>query len=230
MDFDCNTKEKTIYIGIDEAGRGPVIGPMVMAAVMIKDTHHLSFIHTDSKHMSRKKRQAYLTKIMEKTISFVEVKHAHQINHLMKTTSLNQIEIMMMTNLISKCVAQATTSHLNVLIDAPEKNTTKFSEKLKRALASHHLEKNLKISIIAENKADEHHSIVGAASIVAKVFRDHLVSKIKNHVEIDFGSGYPSDQKTKDALKRHYTTLSPYVRKKWKTVKQLNLGQQTLFD
>ena len=78
----------------------------------------------------------------------------------------------------------------------------------------------------AQHKADENYPIVGAASIYAKIMRDAKVEEIKEKTGIDFGSGYPSDEKTRDALRKHLKELEPYIRQKWKTletVKQTKL-------
>ncbi|ENN96258.1 ribonuclease HII [Methanocaldococcus villosus KIN24-T80] len=65
--------------------------------------------------------------------------------------------------------------------------------------------------------------VVSAASIIAKVIRDNIINEYKKEFG-DFGSGYPSDIKTVEFLKRYYeihNKLPPIAREKWKTCKRL---------
>ncbi len=78
----------------------------------------------------------------------------------------------------------------------------------------------LPLKLQCENKAEDAHPIVGAASIIAKVTRDREIEKIKEEVGEDFGSGYTSDPRTINFLSKNLKNpkFSPYIRTKWKTV------------
>ncbi len=79
------------------------------------------------------------------------------------------------------------------------------------------------IKIIAEHKADRKYLVVSAASILAKVKRDRIINNLR-HVYGDFGSGYPSDLRTRDFLIqwiKKFDEAPKFARKSWKTVKNL---------
>ncbi|MEM4588361.1 MAG: hypothetical protein QXW13_02495, partial [Nanopusillaceae archaeon] len=100
----------------------------------------------------------------------------------------------------------------------------KLKEKFEKTLS-------YKPELIVEVKADKKYPIVSAASIIAKVIRDREIDRIKKETGIDFGSGYPSDEKTIKALKENYEILKDYVRKTWFTVKKIKSEKQKkIFD
>ena len=80
-----------------------------------------------------------------------------------------------------------------------------------------------KIKIISEHKADARYPVVSAASIISKVTRDNDISAIADKTGIDFGSGYPSDSYTIDAIRSDLETghLIPYLRHEWRTLKNI---------
>ncbi|MEM4757798.1 MAG: hypothetical protein QW184_01435, partial [Nanopusillaceae archaeon] len=106
-----------------------------------------------------------------------------------------------------------------VFIDSFVKNSQKLKEKFKKALT-------YDPELIVEIKADKKYPIVSAASIIAKVIRDREIDKIKKETGIDFGSGYPSDEKTINAIKENYEILKDYIRKTWFTVKKIRNEKQ----
>ena len=78
--------------------------------------------------------------------------------------------------------------------------------------------------ILSKHKADEKYLIVSAASILAKVCRDNMIEKLKIENNIDFGSGYPSDKKTINFLKKYnFSNLNfnKNIRFSWKTIDNL---------
>lgn len=133
----------------------------------------------------------------------------------MAKKNLNDIEAEGMAALI-KHVGRA-----DVMIDLPDRYSWIFQGRMEK-LGIKKYE--------AEHKADEKYPIVAAASIFAKVFREKRVSEIKKKTEVDFGSGYPSDPKTRNALrsKEMLSKLDKYIRKKWKTLDTVK--QRKLFE
>ena len=106
-----------------------------------------------------------------------------------------------------------------VIIDSPMVNTKKVVEYIKNNL-------KINVEIIAENKADKKYPVVSAASIIAKVIRDKEIDKIKEKLNLDIGSGYPSDEKTIEVLKKDYDKVKDYVRESWITIKRIRKGEQ----
>ena len=139
---------------------------------------------------------------------------AADINSMMEKMSLNDIEAKVMATLIKKL------QEGDVMIDMPDRYSWTFRKRMDKWGVKR---------FEAEHNADDKYPIVAAASICAKIVRDKKIEDIKS-TTCDFGSGYPSDRKTittlKDKEKR--TILTPFIRKRWKTLE--NLKQRKLFE
>ena len=203
--------------GIDEAGRGPMIGPMVICGVLI-DAEKLSELERmgakDSKTLSHSRRLKMKEQI-EKIVSKIEIRSvsAADIDRLRKRTTLNEIEVSEFVSIAKKLKPQ------EIYLDAADVKADRFGEKVgnlsglvsKGAL------------IVSEHKADSKYPIVSAASIIAKVERDYAISKYHEKYG-DFGSGYPSDPKTVRFVRdlvRNNRKLPPIVRKSWDSVRKI---------
>lgn len=206
-----------MVLGIDEAGRGPVIGPMIISGVLIEENKISDLIEIgvkDSKELSRKKRE----EIFEKLIKLVE-KYEYilidpkTIDYYVYKNKLNYLEINNMINIIKKLRPD------KVYIDSPSRNTKKIEEYIKN-----HLDYNP--ILIVDVKADKKYPIVSAASIISKVIRDKKIDEIKEKTGIDIGSGYPSDPKTIKAIEEYYDILKDYIRESWSTIKKIKEKKQ----
>jgi len=204
-------------LGIDEAGRGPVIGPMVIAGVMVEEDKidYLREIGVrDSKELSRQKREEIFNELMKLDI---KVKYyiipPAMIDYYVEKKKLNILEFNHFCKIIEELKPD------KVFIDSFTRNTNKLREAIYNKLS-------YKPEVIVEIKADKKYPIVSAASIIAKVIRDGEIDKIKREIGIDFGSGYPSDKKTIDALKNNYEAIKDYVRKSWFTVRRIRMERQ----
>ena len=204
--------------GIDEAGRGPVLGPLVICCAYCKREREKDlnkFAKKDSKQLTsiqRKEKFTELKKFCE--FKWVEVS-AIDLNDLMGKMSLNDIEAQVMAGLALKL------KNADVMIDMPDRYSWTFRKRMQK-FGFERFE--------AEHKADEKYPIVAAASICAKLLRDEKIEKIKQQIGVDFGSGYPGDEKTRTALKNKESMakLKPFVRKKWKTLETIQ--QRKLFE
>jgi len=200
----------TLILGIDEAGRGPVCGPMVLCGYMIEESKIEKLRKMgvkDSKLLAPKKRTELFAKLKRFCEDYHTIKiSASEIDKLRNITNLNRIEIAKMQAIINKLQPD------KVIIDSPEVNTQAFAKKIREKL-------DKECEIVAENFADKNHPEVGAASIIAKVTRDNEIKKLhKSHGF--FGSGYSSDPATisflKDWLKMN-KDFPGFVRKSWMT-------------
>lgn len=204
-----------LICGIDEAGRGPVLGPMVMAGILIdeRDASRLKSIGVkDSKELSAKKRELLfkeITKIVKDyKILIVSVK---EIDSALKSQELN----------LNRLEAIKTSLILNALkpdkaiLDCPSTNPRAYVSYLKLFL------KNKELKIDAGHKYDSKFIEVGAASILAKVTRDLQIKKIQMHIKENIGSGYASDPYTIKFLKNNYNKYPEIFRKTWKTYKRI---------
>lgn len=208
-----------MLVGVDEAGRGCVIGPMIIAAVTDSpDLYSLKL--KDSKLLSRSRRSFLFTEINKVSQSAVVKITALKLNELMSKMSLNEIELIYMAHAVNKLLSKNNIS--KVYFDCPETNTKTFVRKIKVKL-----KKNVKI--IAEHKADTNYPVVSAASIIAKVTRDNEIEKIKKIVDFDFNSGYSSDEITIKYLEKNFNNplFEPFIRKKWITYRRLADKKQT---
>jgi ribonuclease HII len=204
--------------GLDESGRGPVIGPLVVCCAYCKREHEKK-LNKLAKNDSKALTPAQRKETFEKLRKFCEFKwveiSATDLNKLMERMSLNDIEAQMMAALASKL------KNADIMIDMPDRYGWTFRKRMKK-FGCERFE--------AEHKADEKYPIVAAASICAKLMRDEKLEKIKKQVGFDFGSGYPGDERTRDALKDKdaIAKLKPFIRQKWKTLETVK--QRKLFE
>ncbi|MHA2059388.1 MAG: ribonuclease HII [Candidatus Ranarchaeia archaeon] len=211
-----------IIIGIDEAGRGSVIGPLVVAGVAIPLTKLLFLEENgvkDSKALSPKTREE-LWLFIKDTVLFHEVSYISpeviDQNHS-EGQSLNLTELQVFTdvaNSLAEKVPQNST--LKLIADAVDVNLEKCENHLRQALPQFD-------DISMEYQADANHVVVAAASIVAKVHRDEKIREIKS-LHQSIGSGYPSDPKTVRFLKTYFAQhqeFPKFVRKSWETIQRI---------
>jgi ribonuclease HII len=201
------------FLGIDEAGRGPLIGSMVVCGFELDDDK-LSILDDldvkDSKLLSPKKRELIFQELIKLGKYCVEIISAQEIDLALNDPklNLNLLEIMTFSKIINKLKSD------KIFIDSPSVNLEKIKTQVFSFIS-------YKPEIVAENKADFLFKIVGAASIIAKVTRDCEIEKIKKKYNVDFGSGYPSDPKTKEFLKKYDNSKIPIFRTTWEPYKKI---------
>jgi ribonuclease HII len=203
--------------GADEAGRGPVFGPLVVAGVLVPDDTQLKQIGAcDSKQCTPQKREILAKQIKEIVDHYeILVIPASDIDDLRKEMTLNELEVCMFTKVIEKLKPDV------CYVDAADVNEGRFGREILARLS-------WKPKMISKHKADATYPIVGAASIIAKTTRDENVRQIAKDLEkklnLPLGSGYPADPFTKKFLKtwmNTYGDLPPHVRRSWETAQQL---------
>ncbi|MHA2206343.1 MAG: ribonuclease HII [Candidatus Thorarchaeota archaeon] len=210
-------KAKARYVaGIDEAGRGPMIGPMVVCGVLVRDNRLDDLIDLgvrDSKILSAKKREEHAEAIKEIADKIVlETISASEIDNLRKRITLNEIEVRAFVSIVKKLHPQ------EVYMDAAEVNAERFGE----TIATRSGFSKTECRFVSEHKADAKYPIVSAASIIAKVERDRIISHLHEDYG-DFGSGYPSDPKTVRSVKEWASQgdIPNIVRKSWESVERI---------
>ena len=175
----------------------------------------------DSKLLSPAEREKLDVKI-RKTVKRYDysVLTPKSIDKAVETgNKLNLLEAKAMAKLI--CQLAPDTAYVDALGPIPER----FALRIRQMV-------NAQIKIVAEHKADVKYPVVSAASILAKVKRDEMVSKLRNKYG-DFGSGYPSDGRTKKFLERwlrEFGTVPPFARKSWITVKNIQNHKLSEFE
>jgi ribonuclease HII len=207
-----------LIAGVDEAGRGCVIGPLVVAGVALqaeKLEQLASLGVKDSKLLTAKKRESLYSEIISLVSVFrVEklqpaeidvVVESGRVNH-----KLNRLEAQTMAKVIEFLKPD------QVYVDAADIVEDKFRNHISECLTC-------KPNIISKHKADRLFSVVSAASIIAKVDRDRDIADLRREFG-DFGSGYLHDPKTLVFLKSWLAShdgYPPCVRKSWKPAKRL---------
>jgi len=203
--------------GADEAGRGPVLGPLVVACVTVKDDSKLVENRIrDSKKLPPNRREVLAKLIKEIAIGYeVLVIPAKDIDDMRKVMTLNEIEVNAFTKVIKKLRPEV------VYVDSADVNEKRFGRDILSGLS-------FKPEMISKHKADDIYPVVGAASILAKTRRDEEVRKIADVLEkklnLPLGSGYPADVITQKFLRgwvEKFGTLPPHARKSWKTAQKI---------
>jgi len=199
-------------MGIDEAGRGPVLGPMVIAGVVM-DKAGLDSVTTlgiaDSKKLSPNARER-LFGIIEDEAEWIKayVLWPDIIDEHVERNKLNILECDVFSSLMDSF-----SGDVDVFIDSPLKPEV-FKEMLLSRL-------KMKKTLCCSFKADALYPVVSAASVIAKVMRDRIIETLKLE-HGDFGSGYPSDPLTIKYV-NNIKEIPYFVRTSWKTFKQKNL-------
>jgi ribonuclease HII len=221
-----------LILGIDDAGRGPIIGPMIMAGVLIDNNQEAILKKqkiTDSKLLNHKQRINF-SKIIVKNSKAQKIitTHPKEIDHTLNDpdTNLNKLEAQKSAEIINSLNKGKT--RITVIIDCPSTNIPAWRNTVLKYVTT-----KSNLTVKCEHKADFRHKSVAAASILAKVEREKEVAKLKKEFG-DFGSGYPSDPTTKQFLKEKGRELanSGIFRKSWSTWKKLypDKSQSSLTD
>ncbi|HET6517462.1 MAG TPA: ribonuclease HII [Nitrosopumilaceae archaeon] len=198
--------------GVDDAGRGSLVGPLVIAGVSLSKTkiRKLSTMGIkDSKKLSPLQREKLYKKIIKFADAYCIAKiNPSTIDKSVSKHELNNLEAKYMARVISKLNPNVS------YVDSCDVNPSRFGKVISK------LSKKNKIK--SYHHADSRFVIVSAASIIAKVSRDKAIKKIqKIH---DVGSGYPSDAKTIVFVKKYVSTgnkIPNFIRCSWKPVQTM---------
>jgi ribonuclease HII len=216
-----------LVAGVDEAGRGCVVGPLVVAGVAVK-SENLQLLAElgvkDSKLLTAKKREALYPEIIKlaENHHIVKVPPA-QIDKVVFSSrvlhKLNRLEAQTMAKIIDALKPD------EAYVDAADVLEQRFGNHISECL-------RFKTKVVSEHKADRTYPVVSAASIIAKVERDGEIAKLKVKYG-DFGTGYLTDEKTMVFLKRLLEKNGNYpscIRKSWKPAQRAKseLGTQQL--
>ena len=221
-----------LILGIDDAGRGPLIGPMILAGVLVTKEQEKALKKigvADSKLLSHKTRVELEKKIKEKaTKTKAVIVPAYDIDSaLLSGTNLNTLEAKKTAEIIND-ITKGKKVLIKVIVDCPSNNISKWRNTLMK-----YIKNPSYLEVICEHKADYNHPSVSAASILAKVTREEEMDKLRKKYP-DIGSGYPSDPLTQEFLKKNGKKLANegIFRKTWQTWKSLfpEKSQKTFGD
>lgn len=201
--------------GIDEAGRGSVIGPLVIAGVSL-DKENIRILQgegvLDSKSLTPRTRKNLYPKIILRAKSIFVCKIKPKIiDSYVQLKKLNLLEVRFMTLVSDNLVVD------KIIFDACDVNLDRFKRSILENM------KNKSVKIYCFHKADQDNTAVAAASIIAKVTRDREISLLETRFGIRIGSGYPSDPITKTFLRDNVQNkvFKEHIRFTWAPVKLL---------
>ena len=213
-----------LIIGIDDAGRGPVIGPMILAGVLVNQETEKEFVKLgvrDSKALLPKKREKLAEEIKSKSIAYhaviIPVREIDGKDN--DNLNLNQREAVAAAQIINKLSKnpKAAKENIKVIIDCPSVNIPAWKNYLERFVIG-----KANVTIVCEHKADINHVVVSAASIIAKSTREAEIKKLKKDLGVDFGSGYAADPITRRFIYDSYDKYKDkgIFRESWDTIKK----------
>jgi len=205
--------------GVDEAGRGSLVGPLVVAGVSVQASKLHLLVEAgvkDSKLLSPSAR----SRLYELILAVAEKVHVVEVPprevdkyvlHGKRLRRLNYLEVEAMAKVVSEIGVKV------VYVDSPDVKPERFAENIRALLKSD-------VKVIAEHHADRRYPVVSAASVVAKVTRDRRIRELEQAYG-EIGSGYPSDPRTRAFVRSWLESRgSPpdFVRVSWKTLKGLS--------
>lgn len=194
--------------GVDEAGKGPVLGSMFAASV-VADPDVLPPAIADSKSLTPERREelaatlradpAVSTGLAEITVTEIDD----------PATDMNELTVAAHARALESVDVAGTVGH----VDAGDVDADRFGRRVAARV-------DADLEITAEHRADERYPLVSAASILAKVARDAHVAALGEAYDAPIGSGYPGDERTRAFLREYVETngeLPPCARRSWKT-------------
>ena len=198
--------------GVDDAGRGSMIGPMVIAGISIekKNIPKLRKLGVrDSKKLSPKKRELLYKQIVKLVDDYHVIRiPPRTIDKYVFEHNLNHLEAKKMAEVISNLNPDIS------YVDSCDVNAARFGREISD------LSKKSKVK--SYHYADSRFVVVSAASIIAKVSRDRSIMRLNKTTNL--GSGYPSDKKSVNYVKKVVSSkksLPTSIRKSWKPVQKI---------
>jgi ribonuclease HII len=207
---------KDILIGgVDEAGRGSIIGPLIIAGISVRDSKisELSKIGVkDSKKLTKKLRASMFFSIVDLADSLCIYKiDSDEIDDNVFLNKLNKLEAEAMAAVINNLRVD------EVYVDCCDVNHERYKECIKCRLVS------CNTKLYSMHHADQLNLVVSAASIVAKIVRDNEIQAIRR-IHHTIGSGYPSDEKTMYFIRewvKKYKNAPSFARKSWRPLRTI---------
>jgi ribonuclease HII len=201
-------------VGIDEAGRGSVLGPLVVGAFCYDDGRSDELAATgvrDSKQLTPRRREeirAHLDALGDcRSVPLPP----RTIDAYVAHGGLNELELETFAALVREFRPDV------AYVDACDPNAVRFGERLRAR-------SRWSGRVVSRHRADAELLVVGAASIVAKVARDAELAALRASMAEAIGSGYPSDPETRACVERHAAdggAIPPWMRRSWATVKRV---------
>jgi ribonuclease HII len=198
-------------VGVDEAGRGSFVGPLVVGAFAMDDSA-LEAIRAcgarDSKQLSPSAREAVYELLGRWGTRASITLQPRTVDRAVQNGGLNELEADAFGDVIRQVGAE------EARVDACDTNAARFGLRVARRAGTG-------VRVIARHHADRDDPVVGAASIVAKVRRDRALARLRRTLGDALGSGYPSDAQTIEFVRCHLArggAAPTWLRASWSTM------------
>ena len=220
MKINNGHNSTVLYIGVDEAGRGPLIGDMVVAGVLsagskLKELEKEGLV--ESKQLNAEARASFYRKAIKYGIVVIAVYVSPWRIDNENLNKLEEEQIKWILKVFSKIVPGVRVDEIKVLIDEVKGSARKIES------AARELFTKYKLVFKMEPEADAKYSPVALASIFAKVMRDRNLDVLRK-LYGDFGSGYSADPITVNWVKMNYRpSIKPplFIRRSWRNLKDI---------
>ncbi len=197
--------------GVDEAGRGPVLGPLVVAAVLVENDAELVEMEVrDSKKLTPKRREELAPRIRGCSKVALEIVPPRVVDQWTEGHRLNLLEATVFARLIDELDPDV------AYLDACDTDERRFASMVRKNMVR-------RPKLVCKHKADDTYPVVSAASIIAKTVRDAEIAKIETAVGEPIGTGYAHDPRTRAFLEkwiREKQGLPPQTRASWATTRK----------
>jgi len=208
--------------GTDEAGRGSIVGPLVIGSVLLdkRGADRLKGLGVkDSKKLSPGRREKLAPAIEEISL-------AHMVTYVTPWNVDNYVRRRRKYTTLNRLEAEVVAIHLRQLrpsvayLDSPYPIPKVYRDMVRNLVSE------MSVRIVSENRAESAHIEVAAASVLAKVRRDEIIGELRIKLG-DFGSGYPSDSRTRRFILELLSKeeKQPFIRWSWKTIDRLLRAQ-----
>lgn len=201
-------------LGLDEAGRGSVLGPLVVGAFCCRESRLPELLASgvrDSKLLSPVRREEVYARLAPLGERRSLALAPRTIDRYVTVGGLNRLELETFARLVREVRPDV------AYVDACDPNAERFGREL-AVLAGG------TVRIVSRHKADRDNPVVGAASVVAKVRRDAALAELGRRVAERVGTGYPSDPATRACVERHARDggrVPDWMRRSWETVQRV---------
>jgi ribonuclease HII len=198
-------------VGVDEAGRGSFVGPLVVGAFAIDDSD-LDSVRLagarDSKELSPGAREEVYARLQRLGDLASVALSPRTVDRAVRTNGLNDLEAAAFGSVIRTLGGE------EARVDACDTDPARFGRRVSARAGG-------RTRIISNHHADRDDPLVGAASIVAKVRRDRALARLRATLGEGIGSGYPSDTQTIEFVRAHllHAEGTPtWLRVSWSTM------------
>jgi len=201
-------------LGLDEAGRGSLVGPLVVGGFLTLESRIPALVAAgarDSKALSPSARERVYPALLRLGRARSIALSPTEVDRHVRHHGLNRLEAEAFARLVRSCDPDLT------WVDACDPDARRFGA-LVAGLA------DARGPVVARHKADRDLPVVGAASIIAKVRRDRAIRRLAVELGAEVGSGYPSDTTTVAFVRaalRDRPPAPPWLRTSWSTMQRV---------